>query len=75
MATEYGVSYPTLRARLDTLIEKIRARHKEKQVSELRRVVRELAREGTIDLTHARKILAAGQKDVKELEQKAKEKD
>lgn len=70
MAQEYGVSYPTLRARLDGLIGKIRARHKEKPVSELRRVVRELVEEGTIDLPEARKILAAGQKDVKEIEQK-----
>src|ERR1700674_1134152 len=73
MAEEYGVSYPTIRARLDGLIGKIRAGHKEKPVSELRRIIRELVEEGTIDLPEARKILAAGQKDVKEVEQKAKE--
>jgi hypothetical protein len=75
MAEEYGVSYPTIRARLDGLIGKIRAGHKEKPVSELRRVVRELVEEGTIDLPEAKKILAAGQKDVKDIEQKTKEKD
>ncbi len=75
MAEEYGVSYPTIRARLDGLIGKIRRGHKEKPVSELRRIVRELVEEGTIDLPEARKILAASQKDMKEVEQKAKEKD
>lgn len=70
MAGEYGVSYPTIRARLDALIGKIRRGHKEKPVSELRRVVRELVEEGTIDLPEAKKILAAGQKDVKEVERK-----
>lgn len=73
MAAEYGVSYPTIRQRLDELIEKIRRSTKEKPVSELRRMVRRLVEEGTLDLPEARKILAAGAKDLKQSEQQGKE--
>jgi hypothetical protein len=71
MAEEYGVSYPTIRQRLDGLIEKIRRTTKERQVSELRRVVRQMVEGGELDLPEARKILAAGAKDAKDLERKA----
>jgi hypothetical protein len=69
MAAEYGVSYPTIRQRLDEMIEKIRRGTKEKPVSELRRIVRALVEEGTLDLPEARRILAAGAKDIKQAEQ------
>jgi len=65
MAEEYGVSYPTIRLRLDGLIEKIRRATKEKPMSELRRIVRHMVEEGSLDLSDARKLLSAGQKDVK----------
>jgi hypothetical protein len=70
MAEEYGVSYPTIRQRLDGLIEKIRRATKEKPVSELRRVIRKMVENGELDLPDARKILTAGAKDLKDLEQK-----
>lgn len=70
MAEEYGVSYPTIRQRLDTLIDKVRRSGKEKPMSELRRVVRQMVEEGSLDLTDARKLLAAGAKDVKAVETK-----
>ena len=73
MAGEYGVSYPTIRQRLDELIAKIRRNTKEKPVSELRRVIRQMVEDGEIDLPEARKILSAGAKDVKDVEQKSKE--
>ena len=75
MAEEYGVSYPTIRQRLDELIEKIRRGTKEKPLSELRRVIRRMVEDGALDLPEARKILRAGAQDVKEAEQKSKEKD
>jgi hypothetical protein len=65
MAEEYGVSYPTIRQRLDNLIEKVRSMTKEKPVTELRRVVRQMVEDGEMDLPEARKILAAGAKDLK----------
>lgn len=72
MAEEYGVSYPTIRQRLDALIEKVRRATKEKPVSELRRVIRRMVENGELDLPEARKILAAGAKDLKDIEQKTK---
>jgi len=70
MAEEYGVSYPTIRQRLDELIEKVRRSTKEKPMSELRRVVRQMVEEGSLDLVDARKLLAAGTKDVKTVQSK-----
>ena len=66
MAEEYGVSYPTIRQRLDELIGKIRSSTKEKPVSELRRVVRRMVENGELDLPEARKILTAGARDLKD---------
>ncbi len=75
MAQEYGVSYPTIRQRLDELIEKISRSTKEKPVSELRRVIRQMVGDGEIDLPEARKILSAGAKDLKETARRTKESD
>lgn len=68
MAEDYGVSYPTIRQRLDELIEKVRQLHKEKPTTELRRVVRKMVAEGALDLTDARRLLSAGAKDLKNQE-------
>jgi hypothetical protein len=68
MAEEYGVSYPTIRQRLDTLIAKMRDSTKEKPVSELRRVVRRMVEDGELDLPEARKLLRAGDNDLKQAE-------
>jgi len=70
MAEEYGVSYPTIRQRLDELIEKVRRSTREKPMSELRRIVRQMVEEGSLDLVDARKLLAAGTKDVKAVQSK-----
>jgi hypothetical protein len=72
MAEEYGVSYPTIRQRLDLLIEKLRRSTKEKPITELRRAVRQMVEEGTLDLPGARKLLAAADKDMKDAEQREK---
>ena len=66
MAQEYGVSYPTIRQRLDELIGKIRRGMKEKPLSALRRLVRQMVENGELDLPEARKILTAGAKDLKD---------
>lgn len=70
MAKEYCVSYPTIRQRLDGLIDKIGRTTRERQVTELRRVVRQMVEDGELDLPEARKVLAAGAKDLKDVEQK-----
>lgn len=72
MAEEYGVSYPTIRQRLDLLIEKLRRSAKDKPISELRRAVRQMVEEGTLDLSDARKLLTAADKDMKDAEQREK---
>ena len=66
LAAEYGVSYPTIRQRLDELIGKVRRTVKDERVGELRRVVRRMVEDGALDLTDARKLLTAGDKDLKE---------
>ena len=68
MAEEYGVSYPTIRQRLDALIAKMRDASKEKPVTELRRVVRQMVENGELDLPEARKLLRAGDNDLKQAE-------
>jgi hypothetical protein len=65
-----AVSYSTIRQRLDELIEKVRRSTKEKPMSELRRIVRQMVEEGSLDLVDARKLLAAGTKDVKAVQSK-----
>lgn len=65
MAEEYGVSYPTIRIRLDTLIAKLKSSTRERADSNLRRAVRQMVEDGAIDLLDARKLLAAGAKDLK----------
>jgi hypothetical protein len=68
MAEEYGVSYPTIRQRLDALIAKMADAMKEKPVTELRRVVRRMVENGELDLPEARKLLRAGDNDLKQAE-------
>ncbi|MBV9549615.1 MAG: DUF2089 family protein [Alphaproteobacteria bacterium] len=70
MAQEYGVSYPTIRQRLDGLIEKVRRGSRDRAVSHLRRVVRQMVEAGDIALPEARRILAAGAKDLKDAVEK-----
>ncbi len=59
MAEEYGVSYPTIRARLDALIEKVRKAQGAKPQSQLQRAVRQLMEDGYIGVAEARKLLNA----------------
>jgi hypothetical protein len=70
MAEEYGVSYPTIRQRLDELIEKVRRSTKKKPMSELRRIVRRMVEDGSLDLVDARRLITAGAKDVKAVQSK-----
>jgi hypothetical protein len=65
MAEQYGVSYPTIRARLDGLIAKMRTDVKAKPDTHLRRTVRALVEEGALDLPEARRLLEAGARDLK----------
>ncbi|HUW59908.1 MAG TPA: DUF2089 family protein [Candidatus Bathyarchaeia archaeon] len=59
LAEEYGISYPTVRSRLDRLIAKVRAADGPGPVDALHRQIRVLVAEGKMDRVVARKLLDA----------------
>ncbi|HET6427775.1 MAG TPA: DUF2089 family protein [Phycisphaerae bacterium] len=64
LAEAYGVSYPTIRLRLDRLIEKIRIIDDMEIADELERQARMLMADGKIDGQTLRALLAAHRKDL-----------
>ncbi len=59
LAQAYGISYPTVRLRLDRLIEKIKVLESQDITSEFERVLRAQYAEGRIDMSALRLLLAA----------------
>ncbi len=59
LAEGYGVSYPTIRVRLDRLIAKVKAADAARAAGPLERKVRVLVAEGTIDAAVGKQLLAA----------------
>jgi hypothetical protein len=59
LAKAYGISYPTVRLRLDRLIEKVRVLDSQEIVSEFERVLRARHAEGRIDMETLKALLAA----------------
>ncbi len=59
VAEEYGVSYPTVRARLDRLIAKVRATEDPKAGDVFERKLRVLVADGGISATMAKDLLKA----------------
>jgi hypothetical protein len=64
IATEYGISYPTVRLRLDRLIEKIKVYDSLQIRSEFERLVRALCADGRIDAATMKQLLAVHQQEV-----------
>lgn len=62
-AEAYGVSYPTVRLRLDRLIEKVRALDDRKVVSAFERVLRAQYADGRVDLPTVKVLLAAHRRE------------
>jgi hypothetical protein len=58
VAAEYGISYPTVRLRLDRLIAKIKIFDSEKITSEFERQIRALYAEGRLDLVSMKQLLS-----------------
>ena len=58
-AEAYGISYPTVRLRLDRLIEKIKVWDSQEPMSEFERTLRALCADDKLDLATLRVILAA----------------
>ena len=59
LARVYGISYPTVRLRLDRLIEKVKIHESEAITSEFERTLRVLYADGRIDMSTLKEILAA----------------
>lgn len=59
LATEYSISYPTIRLRLDRLIEKIKLLRREDIRDEFERELRVCFSEGRIDEQTFRRLLEA----------------
>lgn len=59
LAEGYGVSYPTIRVRLDRLIAKVKAADAARAADPLERKVRVLVAEGVIDAATGKQLLAA----------------
>jgi hypothetical protein len=66
LAEEYGISYPTLRGRLDRLIAKVQAADKPGATDALHRQLRILVADGRMDSTLARKLISAHRDVLKE---------
>lgn len=64
VATEYGISYPTVRLRLDRLIEKIKVYDSLHIRSEFERMARALCADGKIDAATMKQLLAMHQHEV-----------
>jgi hypothetical protein len=62
LATIYGVSYPTIRLRLDRLIEKIKVWDSLEITDEFEREARALYADGSIDMTVLKRLLATYRK-------------
>lgn len=66
MAAQYGVSYPTVRRRLDRLIAVIEALDRTADATRVERTVRSMLAAGRIDAGAARRILEAAASDREE---------
>ena len=67
VAKAYGISYPTVRLRLDRLIEKVKVLDSQEIASEFERKLRSHYAEGKIDMTTLKAVLAAHQEELREV--------
>jgi hypothetical protein len=66
LAQAYGISYPTVRLRLDRLIEKIKLLENQQITSEFERTLRIVYGEGKIDMETMKLVLEAHFKEREE---------
>lgn len=64
VAAEYGISYPTVRLRLDRLIEKVKVYDSLRIQSEFERQLRALLADGKIDAATMRHLLQLHQQEL-----------
>lgn len=66
LATQYGISYPTVRLRLDRLIERIKIHDSPEITSPFERTVRLMYADRKIDLATLKELLAAHRREIEE---------
>jgi hypothetical protein len=71
LAEAYGISYPTVRLRLDRLIAKIKVYDSEQKMSAFERTVRALHADGRIDVQTLKTLLAAHQSELEAIHESA----
>jgi hypothetical protein len=71
LAQAYGISYPTVRLRLDRLIAKIQVFDSQQKMSAFERAVRAMHADGRIDLATLKAILAAHKRELEASRDKA----
>ncbi|HTL30982.1 MAG TPA: DUF2089 family protein [Tepidisphaeraceae bacterium] len=64
LASAYGISYPTVRLRLDRLIEKIKVFESHQITSDFERTLRGMFADGAIDAATMKSLLSAHQKEL-----------
>ncbi len=64
LAKAYGITYPTVRLRLDRLIEKIKVLDSQEIVSEFERTLRARYADGKLDMETLKALLAAHQDEL-----------
>jgi len=64
LAKSYGISYPTVRLRLDRLIEKVRVLDSQEIRSDFERTLRARYAEGKLDMGTLKELLVAHEKDL-----------
>ena len=64
LAQAYGISYPTVRLRLDRLIEKVKVLDSREITSAFERTLRARFAEGKVDAETAKALLAAYRRDM-----------
>ena len=64
LAKAYGISYPTVRLRLDRLIEKVKVLDSEEITSEFERTLRARYAEGKLDMETLKILLKAHQDEL-----------
>lgn len=64
LAESYGITYPTVRLRLDRLIEKIRILDDQQITSDFERLLRAKYAEGRIDMETLKALLGAHRKEI-----------
>ena len=63
LAEAYGISYPTVRLRLDRLIAKIQVFDSQQKMSDFERLVRAMHADGRVDHATLKQLLKAYQRD------------